>query len=80
MVSALKIFKHTQDHVKALMIAVTIYNDRKTRNYQVDQWEKDIAELREKLGEQYDDVRAKAETETVDSIIEKLKNDYQPKP
>ena len=75
---ALDIFKHTKDHVKALMLVVSLYNDRIFRNYPVDRWEKTIAELQESLGDAYADARANADLETLDSMIEKLRHEYKP--
>ncbi len=77
--AARDIFKHIGDHAKALIVVVALYQDRVSRNYPVDQSEKDIAELQTKLGDAYAEVRALADKETLDTVIEKLRDEYKPK-
>ncbi len=71
------IFNHEGDYEKALMLIAVVYNDRVKRNPNVDGLDKRIAELREKLGERYEAIRAQADQETVTSMIEKLQNAYK---
>ena len=71
------IFNHVGDYEKALMLIAVIYNDRVKRNPNVEGLDKRIEELRAKLGERYEAIRAQADLETVDSMIEKLRNDYK---
>ena len=71
------IFNHVGDYEKALMLVAVIYNDRVKRNPNVEGLDKLIGELRAKLGERYEATRVQADLETVDSMIEKLRNDYK---
>jgi serine/threonine protein kinase/tetratricopeptide (TPR) repeat protein len=72
------IFKHIGDYAKALTVLIPLYHALLARERNVDKAEANIAELRDKLGDAYDDIRAKAELETLDTIIEKLRHEYKP--
>jgi len=75
---AYDILKHIQADAKVLELAIVLRNDLLNRNYPVDRFDKDIAELQHKLGDAYETIRTQADNQTLDTVIEKLYDEYKP--